>query len=361
LEAGAEGEFGTAHEINELYYYNTDTEVYDFQLPYSHDISYLNNVHGLYSLALGEIGKHGYHFGLRGEFNYRVINLDDTEESFTIDKLDLFPTLHYSYNITENDKLMASYTRRIQRPRGWFLEPFYTWSDAYNIRIGNPGLKPEYINSYELSYQKEFGKNSVSAEIYYRSTHNLIERIRTPYNETVTLHSIENVGSDYSTGTELMYNGILFKFWDINLTADFYDYRVIGEFNGNDFNRHSFTWSFRMNNIFKIAKNTRIQINPSYHGPEVEAQETEKGFFMLHASLRQNFFKNKINFTLSVRDILSTGVHESVIDEPDFYQFSSHSHKAPMLFLSVSWKINNYNKKHGNDLNPEGNEGNMEE
>jgi outer membrane receptor protein involved in Fe transport len=354
MEAGAEGEYGMADEVNKIYYYNTETGEYELQLPFSHDVSYLNHVHGVYGLASGEYQKSGWQLGFRGEYTYRVVTLDDTGESFTIDKFDFFPTVHYSYNMTEKDKLMASYTRRIQRPHGWDLEPFYTWEDAYNIRKGNPSLKPQYINSYELSYQKEFGKNSISAELYYRATHNLIERVQSPYSESVTLQTTENVGSDYSTGTEIMFNGILFKIWDINLTANFFDYRVVGTLNDIDFNRHSFTWSMRMNNIFKLTKTTRLQINPMYHGPEVEAQETEKGFFMLNASLRQDLWQNKISLTLQARDILATGIHESVVDEPSFYAYTLHTHKAPMLFLSVSWKINNYNKHNGEGQMNEG-------
>jgi hypothetical protein len=354
IEAGAEGEHETANEINEIYYFDIETGRYVLQAPFSHDVNYLNSIHGLYGLALGEYKKSGYQIGFRGEYTYRMVKLDDTNESFNINKFDFFPTIHYSLNFTENDKMMVSYTRRIERPEGWFLEPFYTWEDAYNIRRGNPSLKPEYINSYELSYQKEFGKNSVSAELYYRATHNKIEGVRSVYSESVTLHSIENVGSDYSTGTEIMFNGILFKIWDINLTANFFDYRVTGKINNMDFNRHSFTWALRMNNIFKITKTTRIQINPSYHGPEVEAQETEKGFFMVHASIRQSLLDNKINLTFQVRDVFATGIHESVVDEPDFYAYTLHTHKAPMVFLSCSWKINNYSKHNGEESEDEG-------
>ena len=64
---------------------------------------------------------------------------------------------------------MASYTRRIDRSRSWFMEPFLTWEDVYNVGRGNPGLEPEYIDSWELGYQKDFNNNALSVEMYYRS------------------------------------------------------------------------------------------------------------------------------------------------------------------------------------------------
>jgi outer membrane receptor protein involved in Fe transport len=48
---------------------------------------------------------------------------------------------------------MASYTRRIRRPGGWPLELFLAWMDADNVQQGNPALKNQYIDSYEVGAQ----------------------------------------------------------------------------------------------------------------------------------------------------------------------------------------------------------------
>ena len=62
---------------------------------------------------------------------------------------------------------MASYTRRIDRPRGWNLEPFLSWQDPNNVRIGNPGLQPEFIDSYEFGFQTIFGDITFNNDLYY--------------------------------------------------------------------------------------------------------------------------------------------------------------------------------------------------
>jgi outer membrane receptor protein involved in Fe transport len=82
---------------------------------------------------------------------------------------------------------MASYSRRIERPRSWWLEPFLTWSDAYNVRSGNPNLKPEYIDAYELNFITKMNKNFFSIETYHRVTHNHTEYVRSVYAENVIL------------------------------------------------------------------------------------------------------------------------------------------------------------------------------
>ncbi len=77
---------------------------------------------------------------MRAEFTYRNIEVPWINQTFNIDRIDYFPSLHTSYKFTPVSTVMASYSRRINRPGGWALEPFPTWIDANNVRIGNPNL-----------------------------------------------------------------------------------------------------------------------------------------------------------------------------------------------------------------------------
>ncbi|MGM0552015.1 MAG: TonB-dependent receptor domain-containing protein [Bacteroidota bacterium] len=363
LEAGLQGRYRDSEESNEMFNYDSATDDYLFQPQFSHEVEYKRNIHAGYALVRGERNSFGYQLGLRGEYTYRDINLMESNENFNIDRFDLFPTAHFSYHLPNDQQFMASYSRRIDRPRGWYLEPFYTWSDAYNIRRGNPDLEPEYINSYEMGYQNTFGSNSVSMEVYYRTTKNRIERIRSVYDSKVTLRTYENVGTDYSLGTELMVNMTPVQWWESSLTGNFYNYRVKGEFNGVDFDKESFTWSLRWSQLFSLTETTRLEINPMYHSPEVEAQEREEGFFYVHGAVRQSFMNNKLNVTLQVRDIFSTGKHESTIEGANFYNYRLYEHEAPMVMLNITWRINNYKngKRNGRGGDMNGMDQGMEE
>ena len=347
IETGFQGRLGSSEEINRIYYYNPSEEAYELQEEFSHDVEYSRSIHAVYGLVLGEINNFGYQVGLRGEYTFRLIELLTTGEDFEINRWDYFPTIHTSYQLPNNNQLMASYSRRIDRPRGWYLEPFYTWSDAYNIRRGNPGLQPEYIDSWEVGYQKSFGDNSISVEAYYRKTKNRIEGIRSVYENNIMLRTYENVGTDYALGTEVMLNLVPLKWWESNLTGNFYDYRVKGQLNEVDFDKRSFTWSVRWNNIVNITKSTRLQINPAYHSPEVEAQEEESGYFVVHGAVRQEIIEDKLNMTLQLRDILSTAKHEEEIFANDFYNYQLYEHQSPIVMLNVTWIINNYRNEQG--------------
>jgi outer membrane receptor protein involved in Fe transport len=342
FEAGYQSRFGRSEEINELYDYDPVGGDYVFQPDYSNTTNYDEDIHSLYSLYQCDLGRFGFQGGVRGEYTYRFIELVDTDETFSIDEWDVFPTFHTSYEDSSGNHLMASYTRRIERPRSWYLEPFVTWMDAYNVRRGNPDLEPEYIDSYELGYQRSIGSSMFALEGYYRVTHNKIERVRSVYEENVILHTIENVGTDYMLGTELTLTIDAIRWWNINLMGNIYDYRVEGVLYDEPFERTSFNWSSRLNNTIKIGKSTRIQINGMYNSETASSQGTAAADYMVNAAIKQDFLQRRLSATLQVRDLFATGKHEHVFEGPDFYSKSHFTHDAPVVMITLTYNFNNY-------------------
>ena len=296
-----------------------------------------------------DFGLFGIQPGVRAEYTYREIDSDAADSTYVIDRLHIFPTLHMSLQLPANIQLMTSYTRRISRPRGWQLEPFYSWSDAYNIRKGNPALKPEMTDSYEFSIQKSFGKNFVSLDAFYKRTTEKIERIQTVYEDDVILSTYENVGTDQSMGVELMGNLNIFTWWMMNVSGRLYHYQVTGELYGENFDESSYNYSTRLRNTF-VLKDTRIQLGLSYRSKSATAQGTSSGGLMTDLGVRQDFFDGVLSATLQVRDIFGTGYHQGEVITPTYYTYYEFYRDSPMVSLDLSLKINNYkNKRNGDD------------
>lgn len=260
---------------------------------------------------------------------------------------------------------MASYTRRIERPRGWQLEPFETWMDANNVRQGNPDLQPEYIDSYELGFQTFIGEIVFSNEIYYRVTHNKVERIRSVYtndpdNSDITYNSVENVGKDYALGSEFMFVLDPLEMWNINLMGNLYNYKIEGVLYDESFSRESFTWNTRLNNVLKISQGTSLQFNLSYNSSSVSSQGKREGFFSTDAAFKQELFNRKLSLTIQVRDIFSTAKYESTTQGPDFYSYNQFTRESPMVMLNLRYNFNNF-KQDSDRQRPDGETDNGEE
>jgi outer membrane receptor protein involved in Fe transport len=342
LEAGYQLRSDRSENETKNFEFDPDNGSYEYRPEYSHSTEYTRDIHSLYALYSAELGDFGYKAGLRGEYTDRSIELVGEDDRFTIDRWDVFPTAHASYQYSDLHQVMASYTRRIDRPRHWYLEPFLTWFNAYNVRTGNPDLEPEYIDAYELAYQMQSRKSMFSAEAYYRVTHDKTERVQSVYEENVILHSVDNVGKDYTLGVELMLNLRQLSWLDFSLMGNLYDYRVEGELDGDPFSEETFSWNVRSNNTFKITKSTRVQLTGMYNGPRVSSQGDREEFVILNGAVAQDFLDKKLSAVLQVRDIFGTGEFEHSSEGKDFYSWSKFTRESPMVTLTLTYKFNDY-------------------
>lgn len=349
FEAGLQGRSGRSNDATELWIYNPTNQQLEINDEYSHSTDYNRNIYAAYSLYAGYLGKFGYQLGLRTEYTNRKINIIG-ENEFIIDRWDYFPTIHLSYNLPADQQIMSSYSRRIERPRGSWLEPFITWEDQFNVRQGNPALKPEYIDSFDAGYLKKFGDNFLSLEAYYRITNNKVERINTIYQGNVMLRRPENIGKDYSLGLEAMLNIALFKFWDMQLSGNYYNYKLEGEFMSgsgdeiiiNTISNSSINWNSQLNNTFQIWKNGVLQINTRYVSSTVTAQGTREGYYTLDAALKLSFLDRQLTANLQARNIMGSAKHETTMQGTGFYNYFKYIPKSPVFALTISYRFNNF-------------------
>jgi len=360
FEAGLQGRFSHNEDHTGLLIYVPEQGDYIIQPTFDHSTIYDRDIYSIYALYAASLDKFGIQGGLRGEYVYRETDTDVNDSTYVIDRFDIFPTLHISFNLTENLQAMASYSRRIDRPRDWYFEPFIVWQDAYNVRRGNPGLIPEYADSYELGILRTIDENFISFEGFYRVTHNKIERIRRVYARDVFLHTVYNVGTDYALGAELAFRFNIKKIWEIDLSGSIFDYRIEGEYEGVSFDHKSFNWDGRWNNTFSFTKTTQMQVNSHYDGPSATAQGEYKGHFATDASIKQSLFERKLSVILQVRDVLGTTKREFTSEGDDFYYYLYHHHKSPVVMLTLIYNFNNYKIKregrNGGEGNGEGEE-----
>ncbi len=342
FEAGYHGETDISEEATTLSDYDP-SGAYVLLPQFSHQVKYQDNEHAFYSLYSGKWNALGFQAGLRTEYTQRRIRLEAGQD-FSIDRWDFFPTLHFSYRFSGDNQAMASYTRRIERPRGWELEPFETWIDANNVRRGNPSLIPEFIDSYEIGTQTLFAGLSLSVEGYHKVNHNTIEDIRSVYSDDVLLTTPANVGTAFSSGAELLANLDPIKGWSVALIGNAYNYRIEGTLLDEPFSRKSFNWSVRFNNIVRAGPSTQLQLNGQWNSPSVSPQGRREGFASIDVAAKQEFFERQLSLTLQVRNLLKTARHEYTSEGPDFYSYSNYSIESPVVMLTFRYSLNNFRR-----------------
>ena len=89
--------------------------------------NFFRMINSAYSTFSGESGQFGYQAGLRAEHTLRQLEDANGTMVSDINRWDFYPTIHLSYNLTQEQSFMSSYTRRIDRPRGHYLDPYIMW------------------------------------------------------------------------------------------------------------------------------------------------------------------------------------------------------------------------------------------
>lgn len=343
FEAGMQSRIESDSEALDFKSFNTTTQQFENNPMFTSSMDFKEQIHAVYSTYTASLFGIQYVAGLRGEYNNREIihYKDNSPNSYKLDRFDYFPSLHLSYELAGDGQLMSSYSRRINRPRGFDLDPFPSYMNQYSIRIGNPDLKPEYTDSYEFSYMKKFGNSFASVETFYRTTNNLITRL-TSVQDGISYMTVDNLNRDYSMGGEIMGNINVTKWLLVNTSFTLYNYKLKGEILGKSVDRESTNYSGRLNTTIKLNPDSRIQLTGFYRGPSVSAQGEQKGMMFTNLSYRQDFMKKKLTATLSVRDLFGTMRMQGSSAGTNFKTSQKMTREPRVLMLTLSYKINNY-------------------
>lgn len=306
---------------------------------------YKRNIYSAYTSLSGEIFSLEYMLGIRGEYTDRLIEQITSKESYPLEIFDYFPSIHLTKKLTENQQIQASYSKRINRPRHWYMNPFPGYADSYSVRVGNPALLPEYIDSYELSYNKRIKSSYINVEAYYRQTNNKINRIQKLMNDGRILNTFDNIDKEFAFGSEISGNFQILKWWRVYANANFYRYNLEGEIAGLQTGTKSTNYDFRANSTFMFSKNSRLQVDGMYNAPTITSQGNREGFYFIGAAYKQDFLKKKLSLVLKVRDIFQTGNYIYNTNGDGFSSQGEMRRESPVFTLSLSYKINNYKKK----------------
>lgn len=327
---------------------------------FSNDFNYDETVAAAYFIIGNKKDRFSWQVGLRPEYSRISTRLIQTEEINDRDFMNLFPSAFIGYELPGNNTVQLSYSRRINRPRFWDLNPFFTFSDERNFRSGNPNLDPEFTDSYELSHIKIFDKGSVGSSIYYRRTNNVISRIRRVNEDNTTITRPENLLTENAYGLEVTSSYDPVK-W-LRLSGDFNFFRAITD-GGNleeDFSADATTWFTRGTVRVSPTKKTDVQLRFNYRAPRIVPQGRNKSLYSFDLAVSQDIMKDKATLTLSVRDLLNSRkwryLNEGVTNGNPFRIEGDFQWRVRQVSLTFNYRLNQ-NKRRGGDRGRQGDYG----
>lgn len=377
LEAGLRAAIRNTKTISDNYAYNYNLNDYILIPSASSNYKYNDQVYAAYSTYSNKLGESfTYQLGLRMESsNYKGTLLSTGEQFSNKYPLQFFPSVFLTKSFNPGQDLQLNYSRRINRPNFWQIIPFYDVSDLLNISVGNPALKPEFTNSFELNYTQSLGEgHSLLTSIYFKQTDNLITQYQSrKYNvplpdgqlDSAMVISYINANSSRAYGLELTSKNPLAKWVDVTTNLNFYNAKIDNSGLDSTLGVND-RWAFfgKMNFNFKLPSNFTIQLSGDYQsktlvpqggggrrgggggffgGPSGAAQGYINPNYGVDIAVRKEFMKDKkAALTLSVNDVLKTRKYSAHSENSFFVQDMWRRRDWQVVRLNFSYRFGKF-------------------
>lgn len=344
LEAGIKETYRNTDKDYRSENYNYVTNTYDYDANLSNHFKYSDNIAAAYLTFSAKVKNTTFMLGLRGEQTNTDGNLITTNNTFKTDYFDLFPSVSVSQKLGITEELSASYSRRIYRPGIWDLNPFVVASDPLNYFSGNPKVKPEYTNSYELSFIKYFSATTITPTVFFRDTYDKITRTRVLTDSNRTLTTVDNLERSKSYGAELVMNTTLFQFWNLNGSVSYFKNDVTANIPNVPSSNSTYSWSGRASSFMRLPGILDIQFSYFYSGKQITTQGTVEPFTSFDVSLKKDFLDNRASLSLRVQDVFNNLKFKVLIDDPNFTENLFRKRDTRAGFLTFTYKFGKEDK-----------------
>lgn len=290
------------------------------------DFVFKRNIHAVYSNFSKNWEKWSAQVGLRleqynidGDFSNVVtspIPSENINDKATIkdDIFSFYPSVFFNYKASDKNSWNFNYSRRVDRPSVGQLSPIREWTTPLVESRGNPGLKPQFTNSFEVNYTRTLKIGSITAGVFYRQINEEIIRVlyKNPENINQDIISFDNFKDNNAYGVEISGNLKAAKWWSINASSDAYFKKVKGTVeNANtglqEYGEADVTiFNVRMNNNFTATKKLRFNLFGMYRGKDLGLQFVRKPMYKADFGGSYTVMKGKGTITARLNDIFNT-------------------------------------------------------
>jgi outer membrane receptor protein involved in Fe transport len=287
---------------------------------FSNTLEYVENVNALYTQYGSKINKFSYFLGLRFEDSHIEVNSLSLNNYNTKKYNNFFPSATVNYEFSESSSVSLSYSKRINRPRGRFLNPVSSLSSNINIFQGNPDIDPSLTDAIDLGYLKKWSKLTFNTSAYINITYDVFQFIRKESGlfvdgVPVILSTPINLSKEYRAGFEFNLNYTPYKWWRLNGNFNTFRSETQGDYSyvdylGNtisqNFDNVAFTWFTRITSKITLPYKIDWQTNATYNAPQTNAQGKSLGVASMNLAFSKDILKDKASISLNISDVFNS-------------------------------------------------------
>ncbi|REE81641.1 outer membrane receptor protein involved in Fe transport [Lutibacter oceani] len=336
-----------------------------FKLPFKYtntttinSIDYNEKVSAAYIEFENQSEKFYFGIGLRAEFiemKADYLNLNNSQKN-NFDKL--LPSALLEYNLSDTKNVSLSFSQKMFTPGYEQLRPFEEKFSEISSYIGNPTLKPIYIDSFNLSFSSSGNKFSFFPSIYYQifkdywqnityetgeQLNGVNKIITTPVNLGKVNYYGININATYKASNILSFTSNL-NIYNFDQTGT---YSIINNANKTivlDYNNNSINGSFSLFTQLKIPNVFDFQINGKHTLKSVGPYSTRKAYTYASTAIKKDLFDNDASLSLRVDDLFLSNKTDRNRYDTNYFSKSLIKNKYRTILLSFTYRFNQSKK-----------------
>lgn len=312
-----------------------------------------NQINSIYSQYSAKAKKLEYIAGLRYEYAQRTVLLSYDPQPHKLNLSNLFPSVNLLYQMNDQWKLKAGYSKRVQRTNNFELNPIPEREHSETLEQGDPDLLPGFIDLAELGLNRSFKAGSLFATLYYQGVKNPIQRVNSVYADTILNRVFTNAEFARSFGLEAGLNLQPLKWWTLYLGGNLYNYKIRGDLDVlgklSNISNSDFVHSINTNNTFKLSSTWSVQANLNYLSARPTAQGKDSKFIIPNTSIKKSFMEGRFSTTLQWLNMdlgtEKTNRQRITTSGSDFYTMTNYIYETDVFLLNFSFNLNKNTSK----------------
>jgi len=314
------------------------------------------NIYAGYVNYVHEKEKYDIEAGFRIEQTDVYYNLP--EENIYYDQNDdysyfkIYPNVRVTLKINDHNSFSGFYNNRVDRPGEPELRIFPKYDDPELVKVGNPYLRPQFTQTFELAYKHFWNTGSIFLSGYHRliEDHFLrIYAIDTTNQDYDLINKIyQNVGISTNTGLEVLVTQSVGDFWKISGSFNWYK-NVVDAYEGTllfPYERpfviektEDNIWDAKLNNQFELPKSWQLQLTYIYYAPKNIPQGKEFARSSLDVGLKKGVWNDKGEITFSFSDMFNQFGIKQEIDGDGFKALYENYYETQVVRLGMTYKF----------------------
>jgi outer membrane receptor protein involved in Fe transport len=313
---------------------------------------YTQNVYSIYSMYNIRFKKGNIRFGARLEYTDVdgdfVTSNTEVKNSYAT----LLPNVQYTNRISQITTMVLGYSKRLQRPYIWDLNPFVNNNDSLNISYGNPDLGPQ--TSHALTTQFRFTKGTTFAAINLEGSYsgNRIMQYSSfdPATGVTTTTSL-NIGKEYQSNLNLNVNTKLTPKWSLFVNGGIRFLKVTNNADKSQSNS-GFGFDIGMNTSYRFNDKFTITSFVGFFQQPRSIQTTYPLNPWHNIAFNYKIFKNKINISLRAVNVYEKNRDfKTITQDKNFYSVNINTQPRRAAVVALTWNFGklteNVSKKKG--------------